>query len=39
VSWLADNYPELTLTHEAAILAAVSALRSPREVGESPTRC
>lgn len=37
-SWLARNYPELTLSHEAALLAAVSALRSPSQVGESPTR-
>lgn len=42
--WLVDNYPELTLTTEAALLEAVRALRAESletpaaEVGERPTR-
>lgn len=37
VTWLADNYPELTLANESALLDAVTSLRSPSEVGEGPT--
>jgi RNA polymerase sigma factor (sigma-70 family) len=36
VRWLVENYPELTLTGEAALLDAVGVLRSS-EVGERPT--